>query len=248
MGVAPRMPCAYSSGGGHESEALRSRTVWRITLNATYAGERGRYSGTAGLHPVSVTFPDVEYRNKLYAVPIIGLVLKWVMLIPFFIALYIVSIIVQLAGYVTWIPVMFVGKYAGFADTIYGGYVRWTSRIAAYMTGIQDHYPSFSFADDAGSGDVSITWPFNEQPKRLWAFPILGIVLKVIICIPHFIALAILSLLCCLLVLVTWIPVITSGVYPQWGIDFIGGTIRWHTRLFTYLYGIHDQYPPFSLD
>ncbi len=216
-------------------------------MNATYPGERGQYSGTAGIHPVAVTFPDVEYRNKLYAVPIIGLALKGIMLIPFFIAMYIVGIIVQLASLVTWIPVLFVGKYAGFADMLYGGYVRWGSRIAAYMTGIQDKYPSFSFSDDAGSGDVSITWPFNEQPSRLWAIPVVGIALKYIICIPHFIALGVLGMVCSLLMLVTWIPVVTTGRYPQWGLLLYGGTIRWSTRVLTYIYGIHDQYPPFSL-
>ena len=216
-------------------------------MNSTYAGETGQYSGTAGLHPVSVTFPNVEYRNKMYAFPIVGFALKLIMLIPFFIAMYIVGILVSLANYITWIPVLFVGKYAGFADTLYGGYVRWMTRIGAYMTGLQDKYPSFSFSDDAGSGDVSIRWPFNENPNRLWAIPFLGIFLKAIICIPHFIVLGILGFVCFLLMLVTWIPVITTGEYPAWGIQVIGGTLRWQTRLLTYMYGIHDEYPPFSL-
>jgi hypothetical protein len=216
-------------------------------LNSTYPGEKGQYAGAVGLHPVRVEFPNVEYRNKLYAVPIAGILLKAIMLIPFIIAMYIVGFIVEIAGLVTWIPVLFVGKYPGFADTLYGGYVRWMSRIITFMTGIQDKYPSFSFSDEVGSGDVSISWPFNEQPNKLWAIPFVGIFLKAIICIPHIICLYVLGIVCSLLMLVTWIPVITTGQYPQWGLTIIGGTIRWQTRVFTFIYGIHDQYPPFSL-
>jgi hypothetical protein len=216
-------------------------------LNTTYPGERNQYAGTIGAHPVTVAFPDVEQRNKLYAVPIIGIVLKWIMLIPFFIAAYIVGIIVQFAGWLTWIPVLFVGKYPVFADTLYGGYIRWISRVAAFMTGIQDKYPSFSFSDDAGSGDVSISWPFNEHPNRLWAIPFAGIFVKAVICIPHFIALAVLGFVSWLLLLVTWISVLQTGTYPAWGLNVIGGTIRWQTRVYAFMYGITDKYPPFSL-
>lgn len=216
-------------------------------MNTSYPGERNQYAGTIGTHPVSVAFPVVEQRNKLYAVPIVGFALKAIMLIPFFIAAYIVGIIVGIAVYLTWIPVLFVGKYPGFADTLYGGYIRWISRVAAFMTGIQDKYPSFSFSDDAGSGDVSISWPYNEQPNRFWAIPIVGFFVKAVICIPHFIAVCILAFVSWLLLLVTWVSVLQTGTYPEWGLNVIGGTIRWQTRVYAYIYGITDKYPPFSL-
>jgi hypothetical protein len=218
-----------------------------MVLDTSYTSERGQYTGAPGLHPVSVVFPTVEYRNKLYAVPILGLLLKEIMLIPFLIAVYIVYLIVGLASLLTWIPVLFVGKYAGFADTLYGGYVRWLCRIATYGTGLQDKYPSFSFSDDPGADDVSISWPFNEHPNKFWAIPVVGILVKALICIPHFICLGVLGFVCGLLMLVTWIPVITTGQYPEWGLNVVGGTIRWQARVLTFMYGIHDQYPPFSL-
>jgi Domain of unknown function (DUF4389) len=216
-------------------------------VNTTYSGETGQFTGTAGFHPVTVSYAPLGSRNKLYAVPIVGIVLKEIMLIPFFIALYLVGILVSLTNLVAWIPVLFVGTYPDFANTINGGYVRWMSRVATFMTGIHDRYPSFSFSDDASLGGVSITWPLNANPNRLWAIPLVGIMLKSIICIPHFIVLWVLSVICGLVLLVSWIPVLTTGFYPDWAFVIVGGTIRWQARLLTYMYGVHDQYPPFSL-
>ena len=56
-------------------------------MNTTLEGEWVRQSpGVAGDYPVSVEFPRPDNSNMLYAVPILGMVLKIVMLIPFFIA------------------------------------------------------------------------------------------------------------------------------------------------------------------
>jgi hypothetical protein len=201
----------------------------------------------AGAYPVTVEYPDLEFRKQFYAVPIVGFVLKSIMLIPMYIAIQIIGYIVGLAMLLSWIPVFFTGRYPEVGRTLYGGYIRWQTRTYCFLTGLQDKYPSFSFEDEIGSGDATVTFGINEMPSRFWAFPIVGIVAKGIVLIPHAIALSILTFISCLLMLVTWIPVLSSGRYPEWGAQFIGGTIRWYARVYAYFVGITDRYPPFSL-
>ena len=44
-----------------------------------------------------------------------------------------------------------------------------------------------------------------------------------------------------------WIPVLFGGHYPKWGYGFVGGYVRWTTRVTAYHFGLTDAYPPFTL-
>jgi hypothetical protein len=41
--------------------------------------------------------------------------------------------------------------------------------------------------------------------------------------------------------------VLFTGQYPGWGFSLTAGTLRWTMRVYAYVYGLTDQYPPFSL-
>jgi hypothetical protein len=215
-------------------------------VNTPY-GAAAEYIAAPGGYPVSVDFPGVEYRNKIYAFPIVGMLLKGIMLIPFYIVLTILSYVLWLVMLVTWIPVLFTGVYPSFAYSFYGGMTRWSLRMYSFLAGLQDKYPSFSFSDEPGNGNVTMSFADNRNPSKLYAVPILGCAIKMVILIPHFIVLGVLGFVSSLLVLVTWIPVLATGQYPAWGLSVIGGTLRWTGRVMAFMYGITDVYPPFSL-
>ena len=100
---------------------------------------------------------------------------------------------------------------------------------------------------DEQAYDVQVEFIVPEVHNRFWAVPVLGIVVKLILLIPHLIILSILGQVAALLFLITWIPVLFGGRYPSWGYEVIGGTLRWNTNVNAYLYGLTDRYPPFSL-
>ena len=56
-----------------------------------------------------------------------------------------------------------------------------------------------------------------------------------------------LSIIVYLLQLILWIPVLFTGQYPSWGRDLVGGFVRWSTRIYAYIFGLTDEYPPFQL-
>lgn len=93
--------------------------------------------------------------------------------------------------------------------------------------------------------DLVVTQP--PQSSRFWAIPVIGMLVKVIIVIPHIIILYALMLVLEVLQLVVWIPVLFGGQYPSGLFGYATGVLRWSVRLQAFLFGLTDQYPPFQL-
>jgi uncharacterized protein DUF4389 len=72
--------------------------------------------------------------------------------------------------------------------------------------------------------------------------------IKWLILIPHYIALTVLYVVAFFAVIVAFFAVIFTGRYPQGIFNFLVGVMRWHNRVYAYLFLMVDGYPPFSLD
>lgn len=83
--------------------------------------------------------------------------------------------------------------------------------------------------------------------SRFWAIPLIGLLVKLFILIPHYVVLWALGIVVGTLQLVLWIPVLFGGKYPDWGYQLVGGYVRWSALVTAYLFGLTDRYPPFSL-
>jgi hypothetical protein len=44
------------------------------------------------------------------------------------------------------------------------------------------------------------------------------------------------------------ISILLNGTYPDWGLGFIRGYLRWNARLLAYMASLVDEYPPFSFE
>lgn len=206
----------------------------------------GAYPPTMGSsYGVDVEFPRQETYNRFWAVPVVGYYAKVIILIPHYVCLCVLGVLVGLLQLVTWIPVLTAGQYPEWGYNLTAGTIRWAQRVVAYMYGLSDTYPAFSLQD--GPQDTQTTIPMPTNPNRMWAIPIVGILIKAILLIPHYIILYVLSIIVGLLNLITWIPVLFGGQYPEWGMNLVGGYVRWGARCAAYLLGLTDTYPPFQL-
>ncbi len=195
---------------------------------------------------VGVTFERQATYNRFYAVPLLGIFVKYIMLIPHFVILYALGIVAGVLNLVTWIPVISSGTYPDWGRQMIGGYLRWGARVFAYLLGLTDKYPPFSF----GEGDdypVQVTFNVPPTSNKFWAIPLLGYVAKAIFLIPAAICLMVLGLIVYVMQLFLWIPVLFTGQYPEFGYTFVGGTLRWAMRTYAFFYGLSDTYPAFSL-
>jgi hypothetical protein len=195
----------------------------------------------SGSYPIVLSTGKPVSSNRFWAIPIVGVLVKSIILIPHFIVLYVLAIVLYLAQLVIWAFVLFGGKYPDWAFSLTAGVLRWGTRLLLYFYGVSDQYPPFSME---APGDVVISRP--ESSSRFFAIPIVGIFVKGIILIPHFIVLYVLGLVVGLCQLVAWIPVLFTGVYPGWAYQLVSGYILWSARVYAYLLGLTDAYPPFS--
>ena len=87
---------------------------------------------------------------------------------------------------------------------------------------------------------------YPESSSRLLA--LLGaIFLKFVLLIPHIIILYFLGIVSFAVVYIGYWVVLITGRYPRGLFDLVAGIQRWSTRTDSWMNGLADSYPPFSL-
>jgi hypothetical protein len=118
-------------------------------------------------------------------------------------------------------------------------YLRWRVRAVAYTMLLRDGFPPF------GEGDYPVELAARppEAPRDR-----LTVGFRIILIIPHLIAVLGLGLAWILATIVAWFAILVTGRYPAGLWEFGVGVLRWNTRVEGYMLLLHDDYPPFSLD
>lgn len=94
--------------------------------------------------------------------------------------------------------------------------------------------------------NVSIDYP--EQPSRFLALLTLLWFVKMILLIPHLIAIYILSLFSFVAIIVSQLSVLFKGTYPRSLFALNKGLMAWQLRMNAYFLGMTDKYPPLEFD
>jgi len=117
---------------------------------------------------------------------------------------------------------------------------RFGTRIGAYVALLTDQYPS---TVEEQSVHLQIDYPDVERDLNQW-LPLV----KWLLAIPHFIVLAVLSVVAFFAVVIAWFTILFTGRYPRGLFDFVVGVGRWGLRVQAYaILLVTDRYPPFSL-
>ena len=167
--------------------------------------------------------------------------LRYFMAIPHLIILYALNIASQVVALIAWFAILFTGKYPAGLFGFSAGMLRWSTRVNAYMLLLTGQYPPFSL-DDVPGYPVRLSIDANlENRNRLTTF------FRIIMVIPHFIALAILAIPVSVVLMISWLVALFTGRVPDGLHNFIAGFARWSTRANAYMLLLTDEYPPFSL-
>ncbi len=195
-------------------------------------------------YPVSVGVPHDPGQSRLWGIPLIGIWIRAILVIPQVIVLIVLWLIVAVLFLVSWIPILFMGRQAGFIYQMVGGLLRLSIRTALYVTLMTGKYPPFGPGDEHA---ITLTFDESEEQNRLWGIPIIGIWARVILLIPHFIVLWVLGIGVGLIAWVSWIPVLVNGRQADAIVDYVSGVYRWSTRVGSYALLLTGTYPPFRL-
>jgi hypothetical protein len=191
------------------------------------------------------TFDESVTMSRLWGIPLLGVMIRGFLLIPHYIVLFFYAMVVGILQLVLWIPVLVNGRYPAWGYAIVGGYIRWVTRVQAYLILAAAAYPPLS---TGGRHDVDVRWDEAQRVPRWAGIPLLGVLVRTLIAIPHLVILWFLAIAVGLLSLITWLPVLANGRYAGWAYEIVGGYIRWQNRLTCYLFLMTGPYPPFSLD
>jgi hypothetical protein len=98
-------------------------------------------------NPLEVTI-NLEGRSmsRLWGIPLFGLMVRFVVLIPHLIVLGFLSLVGSLAMLVLWIPILINGKYPSWAMSLFSGLLRYSARVGAYALLLPIPYPPFSLS------------------------------------------------------------------------------------------------------
>jgi len=203
-------------------------------------------AGDSG-YPIDVRYTPEARIGRYWGIPVIGYWLRAVALIPHFIALVFLGLAAMLLTLFTWIPVLLTGRYPGWGYAVVGGYLRWGVRVATWLYLLSGTYPSFSGSETEGQ-HVRVDIDQDRPIGRFWGIPILGIAIRAIILIPHFLVLWLLGILAGFLIWFAWLPVLINGRQAEIVYTIVGGYLRWLTRVGAYLFLLSGPYPPFRLD
>lgn len=196
-------------------------------------------------YPVNISYDREARINRFWGLPIIGQLVRWVLLIPHVIVLMLLTIVVVIQFLFAWIPVLLLGRYPGWGYRWTGGFLAYYLRVMAYALLLTPTYPPFSLSGE----DHPLSVRFDEGVRiwRLWGIPIVGHAVRFIVLIPHFILLWLLAIIAWFLMLVLWLPVLILGRQADVVYTIVGGFYRWYLRVSAYWLMMVDRYPPFSL-
>ncbi len=196
-------------------------------------------------YPVHVNVPPDDEQNQLWGIPIVGLIVRAILVIPQALILIVVGILVACMQLVSWIPILVNGRMAGWGYAVAGGYLRLSTRAALYVLLITGRYPPFGLT---GDHPVGVEFDQTETQNRLWGIPLLGLWVRWILLIPHFFVLALLGIVIGLMSLFTWVPVLVNGRQGDSVVRLFGGFYRWSIRVSAYALLLTGRYPPFGFD
>ncbi len=195
-------------------------------------------------YPVSVIVPHDPGQNRLWGIPLIGIWIRAILVIPQAIVLFVLALGVAVLLLVSWIPILFTGRQTGYLYDVVGGYFRLWARTGLYVALMTGRYPPFG---PGGEAPISVTYDRREEQNRLWGIPVLGIWVRVILLIPHFIIIWVLGIGVGLIAWISWIPVLGNGRQSDAIVDYVSGVIRWSVRVGSYALLLTGTYPPFRL-
>ena len=184
------------------------------------------------MHPATL---NVDYpgggRNRLAAL------FRPILAIPIIIVIVALVTALQLVVASTLLMVLFRGKYPRWWFDFNVEWLRFDARVNAYLLLLRDEYPS---TDEEQAVHLDV-----EYPGRLNNFMPL---IKWLLALPHYIALAVLGTLGVVVTVVAWLAILFTGKYPQGMFDFVVGVARWSLRVQAYMLILAtDEYPPFRL-
>ena len=140
----------------------------------------------------------------------------------------------------TLLMILFRQKYPKWWFNFNVEFVKFGTRVFAYVFLLRDEYPS---TDEDQAVHITISYPNVKKDLVSW-MPLV----KWFLAIPHVIVLCFLWIGAVIAVIISWFAILFTGSHPKGIHDYFVGVMRWSLRVEAYAIILTtDEYPPFSL-
>lgn len=182
--------------------------------------------------------------NRIYAVPVLGLLIKIIALIP--VGVWYVVLIMALLPLtvINSFVVLFSGKYWQPAYDLTIGLIRLIVKASFYFFGLTNKYPGFSLSIN---DSYSVEIPYPQNPNKLFAIPFVGGLIRIVLIIPYGVFQQIVSNGSFLAAVVASIVVLLKGKYPESSFELVRDSTRLSQGSTIYFFGLSDTYPSFYI-
>jgi hypothetical protein len=152
----------------------------------------------------------------------------------------VLGVFVVLTTVLMWFAILITGRHVDSFWRFAAWFMRWRVRSIAYLMLLRDEYPPFGSGDGSYPAELHLGEPPAER-NRLTVF------FRVLLSLPHIIALAFIGIFWSLTTAVAWVVILVTGRYPETLYGFALGALAWTTRVESYVLLLRDEYPPFTL-
>ena len=198
------------------------------------------------MQPASSSYPATLAFDPPEQVANWRSVVNWLLAIPHFVILYGLRAFSQVVGIISWFVILFTGSLPEGLANVQTMYMRYEARTYTFALFMREEYPPFAFAmSPTDGGEVprlraDFTPELSDRNRLTVAF-------RIILVIPHILALAVLGIGAAVATLVALFAVLFTGRWPEGLRTFVLNVYRWYLRVQTYFLLLTDQYPPFAL-
>jgi len=150
------------------------------------------------------------------------------------------------AHFAASVVIFFSGRYPVGMFRIISGVMRCSANCGAYFFHLYDEYPPIDL-ESRPETKLQFSVEYPSRPNRLLNAPLIGLPLKSLLCFPHLLALTALYFLAGAIVFLASFAVFFDHQFPAGLHELVTGILRWGMRVNSYVLGLTDRYPPFSL-
>jgi hypothetical protein len=184
--------------------------------------------------------PNAEFQPQLDLDPPapqhrLTVLLRALLLIPHYIALFLLGIITFFVAIAAWFGALALGRLPLWAEGYLGGYVRYVTRVYASFFLLTDRYPPFSFGQEPGY-PVRVDLRPDELNR-------LAVLFRIILVIPAAIITSVVTAGWSTLAFFCWLVVLILGRNPDPLAESTAAMLRYSMRTQAYFLMLTSAYP-----
>jgi hypothetical protein len=212
-----------------------------ITVSAPISGYSPNPVATLSSDP---DYPVVASLGSPLEVSRWRVIGNYIMAIPHFVVLYVLTIVAEIMALVGWFAIVFTGQLPTGIGNYIAGVQRYQWRVVSFALFLREPYPTFGlpsgYADPGG--DVAT---LNITPAT--SYSRLAVILRFIFVIPQALFGVLLFIGLYVALIVGFFAVLFTGKWPEGLRKFVIGVEFWSIRINAWYFLLADPYPPFAI-